>query len=185
MKTLKELFATPRMYYIPLQHNNTVEGLFELVKETVKPDFTIVEIGSFSGVSSELFARFCKKLICVDIWNSDPTYTEIDSEKTLTSLTHFNKMKKDYDNIVQMKMTSLEASKSIADNSIDFVYIDGSHDYEGVMIDIKAWLPKIKKGGWITGHDIDLDGERVHKAVNEMFGKKYKTYPDTSWAVQL
>jgi len=33
------------------------------------------------------------------------------------------------------------------------VYIDGSHEYEGVKKDILAWLPKIKINGYLTGHD--------------------------------
>lgn len=190
MRTLNQLFKTPRLYYKPLDSNNTVEGLFDMVKEIMLPSFVVVEIGSFSGVSSELFAKFCKTLYCVDVWNTDPGYTEIDSEKINQSLLHFNKMKLGYSNINQIKMSSLEAVKQFPDNSIEMVYIDGAHDYKNVIADIKAWLPKVKDYGFVTGHDIDLkyaekEGMRVYEAVTEMFGSNYKTYKDTSWAHQV
>jgi predicted O-methyltransferase YrrM len=180
-RTVKEILQTPRMYYVPLNPNNSVEGLLDLIIDIVKPNFKIVEIGSFAGVSSECFANACKELHCVDIWNSDPNYFEIDGAKIDKAFGMFNEMAKNYPNIIQHVKGSLEAVNEFEDNSIDMVYIDGRHDYDSVIADIKAWLPKVKKGGYITGHDIDLDGERVLKAVTEAFGNNYKTYSDTSW----
>jgi len=50
--------------------------------------------------------------------------------------------------------TSEEAAQEFADGLLDFVYIDAEHDYDSVMRDIKAWLPKVKKdNGVIGGHD--------------------------------
>lgn len=182
MRTIKQLFQTPRMFYVPLNPNNSVAGLFDMIDDTVKPNFKVVEIGSFSGVSSELFAKFAEWVYCVDIWNSDPNYFEIDGAKIDQALIHFNEMAKDYPNIIQKKMGSLTAVNQFEDESVDLVYIDGRHDYDSVIADIKAWLPKVKKGGYVTGHDIDLDGDRVLKAVTEAFGSDYKTYADTSWS---
>lgn len=181
-RTLKEILNSPRMYYVPLNPNNSVAGLLDMIVDIVKPNFKIVEIGSFSGVSSECLANACDLLYCVDIWNSDPNYFEIDGAKIDKAFGMFNEMKKDYPNIIQKVIGSLEAVEQFENESIDMVYIDGRHDYESVIADIKAWLPKVKKGGYVTGHDIDLDGERVLKAVTEMFGSDYKTYSDTSWA---
>ena len=47
----------------------------------------------------------------------------------------------------------------------DLVFIDGSHDYESVKRDIINYLPFVKPGGLITGHDF---GHQVQKAVEEM-----------------
>ena len=41
--------------------------------------------------------------------------------------------------------------------SLDFVYIDARHDYDGCLEDIVAWYPKLKKGGLIAGHDFIPD----------------------------
>lgn len=185
MRSLNELMTTPRMFYVPLSDNNSVAGLLDMVKEIVKPDFVIVEIGSFSGVSSDLFARYCKQLYCVDVWTMDPGYQEIDPVALQRAESEFDRVWSWHGNIEPIQNFSLEAANEFKDGELDMVYIDGRHDYPSVKADILAWLPKIKKGGWLTGHDIDLDGERVLKAVTEIIGNDYKTYKDTSWAHQV
>jgi hypothetical protein len=52
---------------------------------------------------------------------------------------------------------------------LDWVHLDARHDYESVKADIKAWLPKVKSGGWLTGDDYDNDKwPGVVSAVKEM-----------------
>lgn len=81
-----------------------------------------------------------------------------------------------------IRMTSDEASKLYENESLFFVYIDGNHTYDFVKSDILHWLPKVKKGGYIGGHDIDNpEWPGVRRAVNEMFGKNIKTYSG-SWS---
>jgi predicted O-methyltransferase YrrM len=73
-------------------------------------------------------------------------------------------------------MDSIEASKQYEDESLDFVFIDASHEYEFVKADILTWLPKVKKGGWIGGHDFtpnDPPTNGVDTAVKEIFGDDY------------
>lgn len=182
MKTLNELFRTQRMFYAPFSENNSVAGLFDMIAEIVKPDFIIVEIGSFSGVSSDLLSRFCKKLICIDFWESNIGYVEIDKTMLAEAHRQFNEVYNSHENITKITgISTIEAAK-MPDQSIDMVYIDASHDDANVRKDITAWLPKVKKGGWITGHDIDLGG--VQSPVKELLGN-YKAYKDTSWAIQV
>ena len=85
-----------------------------------------------------------------------------------------------------VKMASVEASKLYGDESLFFVYIDGNHTYDFVKEDIIHWLPKVKKGGYIGGHDIDNpEWPGVRQAVNEMFGedsiKIYRLGWSDSW----
>ena len=54
---------------------------------------------------------------------------------------------------VFMKMKSEQAFNLIQDGSLDLVFIDGAHDYGNVRIDIQGWLPKVRKGGILCGHD--------------------------------
>ena len=87
---------------------------------------------------------------------------------------HFmNNMKPVQGMINPIKMTSLEASKLYEDNSIDFLFIDASHDYKNVLADIKAWYPKVKTGGIISGDDYSWSS--VKQAVDEFF--KSTTHP--------
>ena len=53
----------------------------------------------------------------------------------------------------QVRLHSTEAASQIEDESLDFVYIDGNHKYQYVKQDLEAWLPKVRQGGIIGGHD--------------------------------
>jgi hypothetical protein len=59
-----------------------------------------------------------------------------------------------------------EASLMIPDESLDFIFIDGDHSYNAAKKDIQLWMPKIKKTGWITGHDYLWPS--VKRAVDEL-----------------
>jgi len=85
-----------------------------------------------------------------------------------------------------LRLTSLEAAKIFWPEFFDMVYIDANHGYQFVVNDIKAWLPLIKKGGIIAGHDYDPTHPRakseVKEAVNDFFGVGNFTVDDcTVW----
>lgn len=65
-----------------------------------------------------------------------------------------------------VRMTSLDAAKTYPDKSLDVVFIDACHDYACVKEDIAAWLPKVKSGGYLSGHDYSWSDD-VKKAVDE------------------
>jgi predicted O-methyltransferase YrrM len=79
-------------------------------------------------------------------------------------------------------MDSLEASKLYANKSLDFVFIDASHEYEDIKNDIIHWLPKVKIGGILAGHDMVWPG--VARAVSELIPNHYLT-SSTCWAVNI
>ena len=74
--------------------------------------------------------------------------------------------------VVPLKTTSIEAAKYFDDGILDFVFIDAEHTFEAVVSDIRAWLPKVKHGGCIAGHDYSWDG--VKRAVEQELAGKYK-----------
>ncbi|HSX26192.1 MAG TPA: class I SAM-dependent methyltransferase [Chlamydiales bacterium] len=67
---------------------------------------------------------------------------------------------------------SVSAAKSFEDESIDCIFIDGDHRYEYVVADLKAWFPKVKKGGMMLGDDYWQ--EQVAHAVNDFFAAEKK-----------
>ncbi len=69
----------------------------------------------------------------------------------------------DYVNLLQLR--SLQAARIFERESLDFVWIDGAHDYETVRADIAAWWPLIKRGGILAGHDYNKS--QVRRAVRD------------------
>ena len=63
---------------------------------------------------------------------------------------------------------SVDAAKLYDDGSLDLVFIDAGHEFDHVVADIKAWLPKVRPYGFIAGHDYSWDDE-VKRAVHSIF----------------
>jgi SAM-dependent methyltransferase len=152
-----------------------------------------VEVGCWKGKSAAyLIVEIINsgkniKVDCVDTW--DPFINEDASvyfdKGDLSSLyeTFLNNMNPIKDYYTPIRMRSTEAAKLYKDDSLDFIFIDACHYYECVDADIKAWYPKLKKGGIISGHDFSNNWPGVKKAVEENF-KQYKTTNPTIWYVE-
>lgn len=156
-----------------------------------------VEIGVWKGKSVsyagvEIFNSGKKiKLDAVDTWEGSPGEPILMEDESLINGTLYNEFIVNtvpVRNIVRpVKMSSVEAAKLYDDNSLFFVFIDGSHLYEAVREDIIAWLPKVKSGGFIGGHDIDQPEEfnGVRRAVDELIGSQNIKVYNKGWASWL
>ncbi len=66
------------------------------------------------------------------------------------------------------RLSSDQGSRLFEDDSLDVVFIDADHSYEAVKDDFRYWLPKVKPGGLLCGHDYsEKDNPGVVQAVNE------------------
>lgn len=160
---------------------NRLQGLYELIKENFTSDFEIAEVGSFQGKSTELFALTTKK-----VWSIDPylPYVEIDPSFMQDAEQQLLNMMQNYNNIQKIKKTSMEACILFEDNSLDAVYIDGAHDFENIKLDIFNWLPKVKVGGYISGHDYTTVPVIKYVVDNIFPNHDIKVYQDSSWIVK-
>lgn len=79
---------------------------------------------------------------------------------------------------------SRDVCKRFTPGFFDFVYIDGAHDKKSITEDLRNWIPKVKKGGIIAGHDYNYtDHLDVCEAVNEYAQSGgLKLYKDSSWS---
>ena len=66
------------------------------------------------------------------------------------------------------RLSSRDAALLFNKPHFDLVYIDALHTYEACLFDINVWLPKVKKNGFIGGHDYTPE-KGVFRAVNEKF----------------
>jgi len=140
---------------------------------------TMVEIGSWTGVSAEIFSHYFRKVICVDAWKSSSSgMTVRHNMQAVEDL--FDKRMASLDNIVKIKQLSKNAAVMV--DFCDIVYIDGTHTYEGVQKDLALWAHKATIA--VTGHDYwKRKFPGVIRAVDDFFGKPDKVFPDTSWVV--
>jgi hypothetical protein len=74
---------------------------------------------------------------------------------------------------------SADAAAYFADRSLDFVFIDASHDFDGVRRDVAAWLPKVRVGGIFAGHDAGCPG--LLNAVSAYVPRALVTIRGASW----
>lgn len=113
------------------------------------------EVGVCDGRYSQILCQSIPglKLYCIDAWKAYSDNSQDGSQAQLNKCLRITLDRlKNYDASIIMKW-SLDAAKEIADESLDFVYIDANHKFDYVMEDIIAWTRKVRKGGIVSGHD--------------------------------
>ena len=151
------------------------------MKESINPT-KIVEVGVFRGGYAQHINLVLPnaELHLVDLWEkvgNIPWMFKTEEE----ARDMYNRVQAKFTGIpgVHMhKMSSQEASRLFLSDSLDWVYIDANHTYEAVSEDIDLWLPKVRPGGVISGHDYspnprnsNVHAYGVNRAVNEAFGE--------------
>ena len=82
--------------------------------------------------------------------------------------------------VTKLKMIGVEAAALYPDSFFDFVFIDDDHTYPVTKANIEAWLPKVKAGGIIAGHDYRNGFPGVDKAVEAVLDE-FNLEPDSVW----
>lgn len=113
-------------------------------------------------------------MIAVDLWEAQPGNDAKECGETYENWPNqryyedFSQAMKIYGDRVSIhRMFTHEAAKLVDDESLDFVFIDADHSYEGVSRDIADWTPKVRKGGAVIGHD--WPWPTVQRAVKDHF----------------
>lgn len=114
---------------------------------------TGVEIGVCKGEYTEKFCQAGLKMYGVDPWTAYDEYDTPGMQKRLDAEYEETVARLSKYECTLIRKTSAEAAKDFADESIDFVYIDGHHMLKYVVMDLCDWSTKVRKGGAITGHD--------------------------------
>jgi hypothetical protein len=154
------------------------QNLYTQIVKKFPTSSTFVEVGVWKGKSAAFMcveiANSNKNIefFCVDTWKGSIEHQDYLELPRLYEI--FKENMKSLENYYKdLKMTSVDASKLFKDESLEFVFIDASHEYEDVKNDLLAWWPKIKKGGILAGHDFHK-GYYVYNAVVDVFGHIYK-----------
>src|SRR3990172_3082883 len=70
-------------------------------------------------------------------------------------------------NVSEIQKFSMKAVAGFEDRSLDFVYIDGAHDFQNVVNDLCEWTKKVKIGGIVYGHDYQRKHEKYTVEVKD------------------
>lgn len=153
------------------------------------------ELGVWMGQTFTHLVRTCKNLhmIGVDLYAPQPEnngpekWTRGENGHPWDHEQYYKRMQQfcaQYpDRAVICKDYTTAVAETVEDESLDFVFIDADHGYEGCLRDIKAWAPKVRKGGYVMGHDIHFP--TVIQAVTEYYGENsYNVEDDFVWWVE-
>lgn len=113
-----------------------------------------VEVGVYKAEFTEEFAKAGLEIYGVDPWMAQGYEGHEHRQARQDFLYgHAQRVVGKYPNCKLIRKTSMEAVKDFADESLDFVYIDGNHGLKYVVEDLWEWSKKVRKGGIIAGHD--------------------------------
>jgi glycosyltransferase involved in cell wall biosynthesis len=117
-----------------------------------------VEVGVAQGLFSEVLCKSIPdlELYCVDPWEVVPGEIRTIKVGNKIASQRYEEAQERLSpyNATLIKKPSIDAIlEDFDDNSLDFVYIDGSHQFDYVMTDLILWNTKVKTGGIIAGHD--------------------------------
>jgi hypothetical protein len=132
-----------------IEDRMAVREIYERLLKASNAPLRVAEIGSAAGrgsteIGGEIIKRTGGVLYCIDPWLNSLYFAFLgniqifDLEST----------------VLPVRSPSVDAAMLFDDGSLDAVFVDGSHIYPDVVADIDAYLPKIKKNGYMFGHDL-------------------------------
>ena len=183
---------------------NTPDGIsYKPLREARLPDFTRedltvllaelgfnigAEIGVERGLYSESLLRVNPRL-CLYLVDPLKVYSGYREHVTQEKMDGFfdeiharlNPYRSHFRGFALDRRFSLDAVQSFKDGFLDFVYIDGNHDFQNTTNDIVEWSKKVRKGGIIAGHDYNRNKKkdyRCHvKDVVQAYTYAYDIHP--------
>ena len=157
------------------------QQLGELVKELLGEYGDACEVGVAEGnFSKDLLNMGFEKLYMVDNWatiegvtgdgNFEQDWHDANFTIAKGQVAQFG------EKVVILRGMSDVMCKEIPDNSLNLVYLDGGHDFRTVWFDLKNYLPKLKQGGIMAGHDFGNPAYGVEDAVRKFCDGKYEVH---------
>jgi len=170
---------------------------YESLYDQLAAGSSVAELGVWQGRSlcsvADVILRKNLKIHAVDTFRGTPGELDIvhDCDSKLRQRFESNLVRFGIADRVVIHVGSTERiAQDMAAGSLHLVFIDADHSYETVLADIKAWLPKVKAGGVLCGHDYNPPGQDhagVKQAVDELIGRqKVVVFPNSSlWAHRI
>lgn len=218
-KNLNELLTDIKTKQLDMQSDTSEDdcrAIETVCQMALKDGVRIAEVGSWKGMSTAVFAKTSRNfngcVFAIDHWKGNNGVPHHKQSQVVDVFTVFrdNMQILGLNNVFPLVMDSLKAASVFGDHSLDLVFIDADHTYRAVRADLEAWIPKVKSGGIICGHDcqeyftklgpyievvnrhledIAIPGvchPGVTRALYDVFQDKYERVPNSSvWWLRL
>lgn len=171
-----------------LQYFGMVTLIYNLTLHFKTHGFKMLEIGSYMGESTSMFAStgLFDEIHVIDPHEGYEEFNDLFGWTWEDVKKEWEINTRHYRDIIHLwNEYSYDIAPRVSDNYFDFIYIDGDHSYEGIKRDLELYLPKIKQGGVVAGHDYHNQWPGVMKAVNQTVGTPDLVFDDHSWIKYL
>lgn len=136
------------------------------------PNSTIVEVGCYAGRSLTCLAAYSRAA------NKGLRIVGVDNDGIGGMQSCRQNVARSGLSIELIHAPSVQAAARFTDESCWLVFIDAEHLHDEVERDVRAWMPKVRPGGWLAGHDYRM--YTVAEPVNAIFGRDNVIY-DERW----
>jgi len=146
----------------------------------------IVEIGVLDGATTKQFLDISK----CKVFGIDPIIIDSCSNTLAGNFDKINILEKHYPYFTFIKGYSFNVAKTWKE-PIDYIFIDGDHNYEAVKKDMEDWLPHVKQGGYMSFHDsaANRGGPSYwpgpSQFADELIQNKKMKYIETVWSLTV
>ena len=137
--------------------------VYRQIAEEAPEGATFVEVGVWRGKSLGYIAEYAtllgKKLNCIGYDQFNPAYRLGTPEAGMTAESWQEAVQLDliefapWNSPAVVRADSADSAEMHEDGSVFAVWIDAGHEEADVIRDVRAWLPKVKSGGILAGHD--------------------------------
>jgi predicted O-methyltransferase YrrM len=173
-------FAYGHVRPAPNQIDSEILALLERVK-SLEPS-TVVEIGRAGGGSLYLLTRVCPDdavIISVDTGGAPRA-----QGRFFAAFARANQRVEILWGDSHHQQTMVRRVRSLVHQSIDLLFIDGDHSYEGVRLDYELYSPLVRTGGAIAFHDIVPGTEQNVGGVPRLWKELKDAASDTEEIVE-
>lgn len=144
---------------------------YDIIADLIPDDGIIVEIGSFLGRSTHYLATSLMnankedvKIYCVDTFEGSSEHANIKLPKDFSHIFRDNLkffIGRNMVHVLQGRSDDPKILERIEEATVDYIMVDGAHEYDAVKDDIVNWWPKLKPEGVMCGDDYLLESVKL------------------------
>ncbi len=149
----------------------------DMITSIIKPNGAYAEIGVFKGEFSDFLYKTLtpQRLVLIDFFTGNMgsgdqngnNFQFVNLDNIYQEMIYKYKESR---NVEVLKGDSVAMLSTFPENTFDMIYIDADHSYEGAKRDIEIAFTRIRNGGWLMGHDYEMNMNKAMRSYE--FGVK-------------